>query len=179
MATDSNTPKWLHFSGESEDSSTCSTRFIAVMPSKGLYKTLIGNEEIITRPDKLPENPSDEQRAARDAQQKEYTIKVDDNENSNKTVWCYLALTLDSTLMTIRLDSVNAAGMGDGNAACKCVLDRFCSNEAPTVATIVSQLARLKMSEVEGIQKFFIRAQELYSRLQYAREHLSSANSTH
>ena len=47
------------------------------MQTKGLYKTLIGSEDIIIRPDNLPENPSDEQRAARDAQQKEYTIKVE------------------------------------------------------------------------------------------------------
>ena len=101
-------------------------------------------------------------------------IKVEEKVNRNNTVWCYLALTLDSTtLMTIRHDCVNADGMGDGEAAWRCVMDRFRSNEAPTVVSIVSQLARLKLTDGEDIQNFFIRAQELYSRLQQAGEHLS------
>ena len=137
------------------------------MQTKRLYKTLIGYEDIMKRPDNLPENSSDEQRAARDAQQREYTIKVEQEEIRKITVWCYLALTLDSkTLMTRRPDCVNADRMGDGEAAWKCVLDRFRSNETPTVVSIVSKWARLKMSEGEGIQNSFIRAQELYSRLQ-------------
>ena len=82
------------------------------MQNKGLYKTLISNEDKITRPSKFPENTSDEERATRDVQQKEYAIKVEEKQNRNKTVWCYLALTLDSTtLMTIRHACVNADGM--------------------------------------------------------------------
>ena len=47
------------------------------MQTKGLYKTLIGNKDITKRPDNLLENPFDEYRSARDAQQREYTIKVE------------------------------------------------------------------------------------------------------
>ena len=65
--------------------------------------------------------------------------------------------------------------LGDGGAAWKCVLNQFRSSEAPTVVSIVSQLVRLKMSEGESIQKFFVRAQEFDSRLQQAEEHLSPA----
>ena len=87
----------------------------------------------------------------------------------------YLAVTLDSTvLMTIRHIRVNANGMGDGKAAWKSILDRFWSDEVSTVASIVSRLIRLKMSEGEGIQNFFIRAQESYSRLQQAGERSSA-----
>ena len=176
MATDSDSLNWLHFSGISEDFPTWSTRFIAFMQTKGLYKTLIGHEDIIRRPDNLPENPSNEQRATRDAQRREYTIKVEQTENRNNTVWCCLALTLDSTtLMTIRHDCMNADGMGDDESAWKCVLDRFRSNEGPTVVGIVSQLPRLKMIEGKGIQNFITRAQELYSPFQQAGEHMSSA----
>ena len=83
---------------------------------------------------------------------------------------CYLALTLDSTtLMAIQHDCVNADGTSSGEAAWKCVLYRFRSNETPTVVTIVSQLARLNLIEGEGIEIFFIRAGKLYSRLQQAR----------
>ena len=86
-----------------------------------------------------------------------------------------MALALDSTfLMTIRHDYVNPLAKVDGEAAWKCVVDRFRSNKAPTVVSIVSQLARLKMSKGEGIQIFFIRAQEVYNRLQQAGEHLIS-----
>ena len=53
-------------------------------------------------PSNLPENPSDEQRAARDALQREYTIKVEEKESRNITLQSYLALILGSTtLMTV------------------------------------------------------------------------------
>ena len=147
------------------------------MQTEGIYKTLIVSEDIITPPDNLPENPSDEQLAARDAQQRQYTTKVEQKENRNNTVWCYLAMTLDSTtLMTIHHDCVNADGISNGEAACKCALDRFRSNEAPIVVSIGSEVARLKMSEGERIQNFIIRDQDLYSRLQQAGEHLSAVN---
>ena len=88
-------------------------------------------------------------------------------------MWCYLALTLDlTTLMTIGHDCVNADGMGESKAVCRCLLDLFRSNEIPGVESIVSQLARLKRSEGEGSQNYFIRAQELFSRAQQAWEHL-------
>ena len=72
--------------------------------------------------------------------------------------------TLDSTtLLTIRHDCVNAEGMGDGQRAWTSVMDLFRSNEAPTVVSIVAQLARLKLTEGEDIHSFFIRAQALYN----------------
>ena len=76
MATDSNSLKRLQFSGDFEIFSTWNTRFMAFMQTTGLYKVLIGNGEIITRRNSHPENTSDEQQAARDAQQRDYTIKV-------------------------------------------------------------------------------------------------------
>ena len=54
-------------------------------------------------------------------------------------------------------------------------MDQFRSNEAPTVVRVVEQLARLKLTEGEDIQSFFIRAQELYSRLQQEGEKLTPA----
>ena len=77
--------------------------------------------------------------------------------------------------MTIRHDCVNADGMGDGQAAWKSVMDRFRSNEALTLVSIVAQLARVMLTEGEDIQSFFFRAQELDSRLQQAGEHLTPA----
>ena len=139
MTTAIESLKWLFFSGKSEDFPAWSTRFIAFMQTKSLYKTLIGKEDTITRPENLPENHSDEQRAAGDAQQREYTINVEEKENRNNFVWCYSALTLHSTtLMRIRHDCVSADGMGDGEAAWQCVSHQFRNNEAPTVVSIVS-----------------------------------------
>ena len=87
MATDNNSLKWPHFSSKPENFPIWSIRFIAFMQTKGLYKTPIGHEDKIRRPDNLPENHSDEQRVTRDAQQKEYTIKVEEKENRNNIVW--------------------------------------------------------------------------------------------
>ena len=65
------------------------------------------------------QNPSDEQRAAL---QRKYAIRVEEKGNRNNTVWCFLALKLDSTiLMTKRNDCVNAHEMSDGEANWKCV----------------------------------------------------------
>ena len=47
------------------------------MKTKGLYRTLIESEDIITRPNNLSKNPPDELRAATDSQRKEHTIKVE------------------------------------------------------------------------------------------------------
>ena len=147
------------------------------MQSDGLCKTLIVNEDIITRSYNLPINPPTQKRAARDAQQRKYTIKVEEKENPNNFVWFDLALTLDSaSLIEIRHNCVNADRTGHGEAAWKCVRDRFHCNEATTAVSIVSKLVRFEISENEGIQNFFSRAQKLHSRFQHAGEHLSPTN---
>ena len=81
MAIDSNGLVWLHSLGKSEDFPIWFIVIIAFMQTKGLYKTLIGSEDIIRRPNNLPENPPDALRAARDSQRKEHTIKVEQKKN--------------------------------------------------------------------------------------------------
>ena len=99
MLTDSNNLKWLHFSQKSQEFPRWSTKFIPFMQTKGFYKTAR----------QFFRKTFNDQQAARDAQQKEYTIRVEQRENRKNTVWCHLALTLDSTtLITIRQESVNA-----------------------------------------------------------------------
>ena len=44
------------------------------MQTKGLYKTVIGTEDAIRRPNNLPENPTDEDQAAHTAEQVEFRI---------------------------------------------------------------------------------------------------------
>ena len=93
MATDSNSLKWLHFSRKLEDFSNWSTRFVAFMQTKCLYKTLMGEEELMVRPRDLTENASEEQQAAHNAQQEQYRVKVEEKTIRNNTVWCSLAPT--------------------------------------------------------------------------------------
>ena len=51
-------------------------------------------------------------------------------------------------------------------------LESFCkrdfSEETPTVATLVAQPARLQLEDAEDLDSFFIRGQELLTRLQEA-----------
>ena len=65
-------PKVAAFSRHAENFPTWSIIFIAFMRTKGLWKTLIENRIIITQPANFPENPSNKQRAARDAQQRQH-----------------------------------------------------------------------------------------------------------
>ena len=82
------------------------------MQTKSLYKTLI-REDFIVRPRDLAENASEEQQAAHNAQQEQNRVKVDWKTNRSNSVWCYLALTLDSTTkMTIRHDCVSVDKIG-------------------------------------------------------------------
>ena len=51
--------------------------------------------------------------------------------------------------------------------------ERFQSLETPTVVTLVAQLARLQLEDSEDLDSFFIRGQELLTRLQEAGEAVS------
>ena len=89
-------------------------------------------------------------------------------------MWCHLALTLDATpLMLMRQDWVGNDGIGDGAKAWKLLQERFQSVETPTVVNLVAQLARLKLENAEDLDSFFIRGQELLTRLQEAGEAVS------
>ena len=64
-------------------------------------------------------------------------------------------------------------GIGDGAKAWKLLQERFQSVETPTVVTLVAQLARLQLEDSEDLDSFFIRGQELLTRLQEAGEAVS------
>ena len=91
-----------------------------------------------------------------------------------KTLWCYLAMVLDSTsLMLIRPDCVDRKGLGDGHKAWGLLQKKFRSNETVTAVSVMRQLARLTLKEDEALHSYFIRAQELSNCLEQAGEHLS------
>ena len=73
----------------------------------------------------------------------------------------------------MRHDCVGDDGIGDGAKAWKLLQERFQSVETPTVVTSVAQLARLQLEDAEDLDSFFIRGQELLTRLQEAGEAVS------
>ena len=108
----------------------------------------------------------------KNAYEKEF---ADIKEKRNK-LGCRLALTLVATnLMLMRHDCVGDDGIGDGAKAWKPLQERFQSVETPTVVTLGAQLARLQLNDAEYLDSFFIRGQELLTRLQEAGEAVSEA----
>ena len=78
-----------------------------------------------------------------------------------------------SSLMLIRHYFVNSKGLGDGQKAWQLLQQRFRSDETTTVISLMRQLPRLQLREGEAIQQYFIRAQELVTRLHHAGEEVS------
>ena len=75
--------------------------------------------------------------------------------------------------MLMRPDFVGDDGIGDKAKAWKLLQERFQSVETPTAVTLVAQLARLQLEDAEDLDSFFIRGQELLTRLQEAGEAVS------
>ena len=62
------------------------------------------------------------------------------------------------------------SGIGDGAKAWKLLQEIFQRVETTTVVTLVAQLARMQLEDADNLDGFFIRGQELLTRLQDARE---------
>ena len=144
------------------------------MQTKGLYKSLLGTEE-------QPNEPAPQANGAINDEKKNHKVLKDayekeaaDIKEKRNNVWCHLALTLDATtLMLMRHDCVGDDGIGDGAKAGKLLQERFQSVETPTVVTLMAQLVRLQLEDSEDLDSFFIRGQELLTRLQEAGEAVS------
>ena len=118
---------------------------MAMMQTKGLYKSLLGTEEQPNEPAPLANGASNDEKnhkVLKDAYEKE----VADIKEKRNNVWCHLALTLDATtLMLMRRGCVGDDHIGDGAKAWKLLQERFQSVVTPTVVTLVAQLARLQL----------------------------------
>ena len=135
---------------------------------------MTGDDIPTNPPGLLPDGASDEQRAAHDAATEAYMRAVNDIQKRNNTLWCYLAMVLDSTsLILIRHDCVDNKSLRDGRKAWVLLQQRFRSDETVTVVSVMLQLVRLQLKEDEALHNSFIRAQELSTRLEHAGEHLS------
>ena len=156
MEGSSNNPKWLCFSSLTEDEPTWCTRFQAFAQTKGLFDTLTGDDRLPAQSVRLGNDATDEARAAHDAAQEAHRRAVDDIEKRENTLWCYLAMVLDSTsLMLIRHDCVDRKGLGDGPKAWGLLEERFRSNETVTVVSVTRQLAHLTLQDGRGTPQLF------------------------
>ena len=76
--------------------------------------------------------------------------------------------------MYIRHDCLSPDGTGDGAKAWRLLQQRYSNVEKPTVVLgLVRQLSRLQLREDEKLHEYFIRSQELMSRLSEAGEKIS------
>ena len=133
---DQQTVKLLTYKGKAHDFQIWSTRFVAMMQTKGLYKSLLRTEEQPNEPAPLANEASNDEKknhkVLKDANEKE----VADIKEKRNSVWCHLALTPDTTtLMLMRHDCVGDDGIGDGAKAWRLLQERFQSVETPTVLT--------------------------------------------
>ena len=171
---DSQTIKWLVFNGKAENYPAWSTKFDAYMQTKGLYKALLGKEIIPEEIAPLAEDASNEQKTAWDAKVRERNKQIEEIKERNNTAWCHIALALDNnSLLYIRHDCLSSDGVGDGAKAWRLLQQRYSNVEKPTVVSLVRQISRLQLDKNEKLSEYFIRAQELMSRLTEAGENIS------
>ena len=172
---DQQTVLLLTYTGKAQDFPIWSTRFVAtMMQTKGLYKSLLGTEEQPNEPVLLANGASNDEKKNHKAQKDAYEKEVADIKENWDNLWCHLALTLDATtLMLMRRDCVRDDGIGERAKAWKLLQERFQSVETPRVVTLVAQLARLQLEDAEDLDSFFIKGQELLTRLQEAGEAVS------
>ena len=166
--------KLLTYTGKAQDFAIWCTRFVAMMQTKGLYKSLPGTEEQPNEPAPLANGESNDEKKNHNVMKDAYEKEVADIKEKRKNVWCHLALTLDATtLVLMRHDCVGDYGIGDGANAWKLLQERFQSVETPTVLTLVAQFARLQLEDADDLDSFFNRGQELLTRRQEAGEAVS------
>ena len=97
---DQQTVKLQTYTGKTQDILIRSTRFVALMQTKGVYKSLLGTREQPNAPAPQANGSSNYEmknhKMLKDAHEKEF----EDTEmfkERGKIVWCHLALTLEPT----------------------------------------------------------------------------------
>ena len=171
---DQQTVKLLTYTGKAQDFPIWSTRFVAMMQTKRLYKSLLGTEEQPNEPASLANGASNDEKKNHKVLKDAYDKEVADIKEKRNNVWCHLALTLDATtLMLMRHDCVGDDGIGDGAKAWKLLQEIFQSVETLTVVTLVPQVARPQLEDAEDLDSFFIRGHVLLTGLQETGEAVS------
>ena len=154
------TVKLLTYTGKTLDFPIWSTRFVAMMQTKGFYKSLLGTEEQPNEPAPLAKEARNDEKKNNKVLKDAYEKEVADIKENWNNVWRHLALTLDATtLMLMRHDCVGDDHIGEEPKAWKLLQERFQSVETSTFSTLVAQLARLQLEDAEDLDSFFIRGQ--------------------
>ena len=163
---DGNTVKWLCFTGTAEDYPAWSTKFTAFMQTKGLYKSLLRKEVIPQEIPPLAKDASEQQRAERETKYSNETKKLKISKSGIIAFGVILLSRFDKTsLIYIRHHCLSKDGTGDGEKRLVLLQQRYSNIEKPTVVSLVRQLSRLQVEEEEKLHEYFIRSQELMSRL--------------
>ena len=91
---------------------------MAIMQTKGLYKSLLGTEEQPNEPAPIANGASSDEKKNQKVLKDAYEKEVADIKEKRKNVWCHLALILDATtLMLMRHDCVGDDGIEYGAKA--------------------------------------------------------------
>ena len=70
--------------------------------------------------------------------------------------------------MQIRDNGRGDESIGDSAKAGKILQEKFQHVETPTVVSLVAQLAPLQLNDFKDLESFYVRGQELFTRLQEA-----------
>ena len=147
---------------------------MAMMQTKGVYKSLLGTEEQPNEPAPLANGARNDEKKNHKVLRDAYEKEVAEIKEKRNNMLCHLALTLDATtFMLMRHDCVGDDGIGDRAKAWKLLQERFQSAETSTVVTLVAQHSRLQLEDAEDLESFFIRGQKLLRKLQEAGEAVS------
>ena len=131
----------------------------------------MGNDDLPEAEPTLPQSPNADQQAAYHAKMQERAVLIQQRKGNRNTVWSHLALLLNNTtLMYIKNDCVETDGYGDGTKARKLLQEKFCKAERPTKVCLVGQLGKLRLGSEEALDDYFVRSQELMTRLSEAGE---------
>ena len=135
------TAKLLTYTGMSQDFPIWSTKFVAMMQTKGLYKSLLGTEDQPNEPAPLANGASNDQKKKHKVLKDAYEKAFADIKEKRNNLWFHLALSLDATnFLLMRYYCVGNDGIREGAKAGKLLNERFQSVETPT---LMAQLARL------------------------------------
>ena len=171
---ESNNLKWLCFSGFPDYYRICSTKWQNFGQNKGIFENFSGDHPPRNPLGWLDDQPTDEERVAHDAVEAAHRRAINDIERPKNSLWCHLAKLFYSTsLMLIRHDCVDNKGLCDGHRAWGLLQERFRSNETVTLVSPMRQLARIQLKQDEVLHNYFIRSQELSTRVEQAGEQLS------
>ena len=151
---------------------------MATVHTKGLCIPLLGQSSnpMGHHPTPLANWASNDEKKNHKELKDAYEKEVADIKEKRNNVWFHLALTLDAItlmLMLMRHDCMGDYDIGDRAKTWKLLQERFQSVETPTVVTLTARLARLQLEDSEDLDCFFVRVQELLTRLQEAGEAVS------